>query len=681
MRKGLSAVYGFIVIYLLVMAGLSAISNVASSQASLEQSVDRARQLDSLRSSEHLDLERSNGTLMVENDGSVLSSLQDIVFRTSEGTSVKDIDYQLPAGANASFPVGSGGGNIGVLTRYGNLFWASTDSPGSSCSNGTYTVDVSVSPSGSGTVSPSGDSLVCKGNSVLLEATAASGYDFAGWSGKGTGSYTGPGNPVSMLPGGDVNESAEFAAVLTIVSLTPDSDGVSSGGPVRQSTVVVAGPPQEVSLTALGVPPGVSVTFSPSSFTVSMDGDASTMSVSFSGTDYGVFSLAVLASGSEGDRANITYVLQTTPPDGEYVATDHFLSLYGIGHPREQKVAYWKGVYFMSFAETLDTGRSDTDLPIYYSGGWVEGSPGSMGPYPFYGYDFNLAQNSNQVLKTAVSYGGAELCYNLGVVGGDAIYWDYNGAGCEGPETPTEYNVVAFASGLVDAQGNWWAAVETQDPDHGFHFEVLTATNGGWADVYVSPSFGPGAQPVPELSELQDGRVVVTYTTFTFDSSCSSGDYFISTDDGGYTWSQPQGPLEASGSSLCYDNSSVTSVGDTLYAGGVDSASNLAYWSYDFDTSALYSTTLKQGVAYAALGSTGSVLTMAYSTTTPCDGQDSLYLMWSHDGGADWSSSGLLGCTHDYLIVPSGFQTMQVLIESDALWDGGMSPECFLFTV
>ena len=72
---------------------------------------------------------------------------------------------------------------------------------------------------------------------------------------------------------------------------------------------------------------------------------------------------------------------------------------------------------------------------------------------------------------------------------------------------------------------------------------------------------------------------------------------------------------------------------------------------------------------------------LAYTTTQACNGQDSLHVMWSYDAGLVWNDSGVIGCTHDFVLVPSSFQTFQVLIESDYAFGGELSPECFLYTV
>ncbi|MBI3023585.1 MAG: hypothetical protein HYY68_07665, partial [Thaumarchaeota archaeon] len=69
MRRGLSSVYGFIAVYLLTMAALEASSSMVGSLVTLQESRDRADQLESVQKIEHLTLTQSNGTLTLTNDG------------------------------------------------------------------------------------------------------------------------------------------------------------------------------------------------------------------------------------------------------------------------------------------------------------------------------------------------------------------------------------------------------------------------------------------------------------------------------------------------------------------------------------------------------------------------------------------------------------------------------------
>jgi hypothetical protein len=82
-----------------------------------------------------------------------------------------------------------------------------------------------------GTVTPATGSYV-QGTQVVITATPAFGFDFDGWSGTGSGSYSGANNPALVTMLGPVTETAHFAAV-PVYTLTMAAD---SGGTVTPQT-------------------------------------------------------------------------------------------------------------------------------------------------------------------------------------------------------------------------------------------------------------------------------------------------------------------------------------------------------------------------------------------------------------------------------------------------------------
>jgi hypothetical protein len=81
--------------------------------------------------------------------------------------------------------------------------------------NKTYTANfttqyfLTMSAGTGGTVTPA-SGWKSGGSSVSITAKPAIGYNFTSWSGTGTGSFSGTGNPASVTMGGPITESASF---------------------------------------------------------------------------------------------------------------------------------------------------------------------------------------------------------------------------------------------------------------------------------------------------------------------------------------------------------------------------------------------------------------------------------------------------------------------------------------
>src|SRR5205814_199055 len=62
-----------------------------------------------------------------------------------------------------------------------------------------------------------------------VSATASNGYSFGGWTGSGTGFYSGGNNPASITMNGPVTQSASFVPVdppaQSILAIIPGNDG------------------------------------------------------------------------------------------------------------------------------------------------------------------------------------------------------------------------------------------------------------------------------------------------------------------------------------------------------------------------------------------------------------------------------------------------------------------------
>ena len=69
---------------------------------------------------------------------------------------------------------------------------------------------LTMSAGSGGTVTPA-SGWHNAGSSVTIKARVNHGFTFAGWVGNGTGSYTGPNNPVSINMNGPITEMGNFS--------------------------------------------------------------------------------------------------------------------------------------------------------------------------------------------------------------------------------------------------------------------------------------------------------------------------------------------------------------------------------------------------------------------------------------------------------------------------------------
>ena len=128
-RRALSSVYGFIMIYLLVMASLQAISISLSSGQGAEEAAQQAAQVEQMRSLEHLKVGLARGgNVTVTNDGLIPSALSLLLLQNSSVSRVLQVQDSLAVGASIAFPTGSGDpfpSSVAVVTSLGDVFASS----------------------------------------------------------------------------------------------------------------------------------------------------------------------------------------------------------------------------------------------------------------------------------------------------------------------------------------------------------------------------------------------------------------------------------------------------------------------------------------------------------------------------------------------------------------------------
>lgn len=231
--------------------------------------------------------------------------------------------------------------------------------------NATYTAEwkqqfyltMNVNPSGAGTVSP-GSGWFDAGSSVQISATPSSGYVFSGWTGSGSGSYTGTANPATITMNGPITQTANFAQPFDFsISVSPSSGSTQQGGSVTATVTVtlVSGSTQTVSLSASGLPSGTSVTFNPSSGKPTF---TSTVAIlTSSSTPTGTYTITITGSGG-GLSKTTTYTLEISPitytvsfyvkDDANNVVTGAAIYFDGSSYKNGESATVTSGSYSLS---------------------------------------------------------------------------------------------------------------------------------------------------------------------------------------------------------------------------------------------------------------------------------------------------------------------------------------------
>ncbi len=122
MRKALSSVYGFIVIYLLTIASLGALTSVSNSEIQVRAAIDRARQVLDSRHLERISLTMSSGSLAIINDGSGSTVVSYVLARGSSTSTGIAANKEIQPGDSLSVPIPSAANSVLVVTSLGNVF-------------------------------------------------------------------------------------------------------------------------------------------------------------------------------------------------------------------------------------------------------------------------------------------------------------------------------------------------------------------------------------------------------------------------------------------------------------------------------------------------------------------------------------------------------------------------------
>jgi hypothetical protein len=161
-----------------------------------------------------------------------------------------------------------------------------------------------------------------RGGIISISATPATGYIFSGWTGSGTGSYTGTNNPASITMSGPITEAGAFTQ-----NTTPTPTATPTATPQNGAPVVDAGPDQTIPIPGatlngsasddgLPNPPGAliytwSAVTGPG--TVSF-ADASATDTTASFSQSGVYTLRLMADDGAASSSDDVVVTVNQPP-------------------------------------------------------------------------------------------------------------------------------------------------------------------------------------------------------------------------------------------------------------------------------------------------------------------------------------------------------------------------------
>lgn len=174
-----------------------------------------------------------------------------------------------------------------------------------------YQLTMQANPSNGGTVSPSSGSYA---EQVQISASPASGYSFQGWSGSGSGSYTGPAQSAIVTMNGPIVEIANFQVILpnTLSVQISVNPSIISTGQTSTTTIIVS--------SSGGVISGASISLSKSGGSLApisgtTDSDGKLIST-FSSSTTGTFTITASASksGYSVGSGSTQVVVSTNPP-------------------------------------------------------------------------------------------------------------------------------------------------------------------------------------------------------------------------------------------------------------------------------------------------------------------------------------------------------------------------------
>jgi hypothetical protein len=181
--KGISSVYGFIMIFLLSMASIQTWSSAVGAMESIQGASDQSAQVEQLQGIEHLALSLSGSNLTISNDGQVTSTIEFLRFVQPNSSRTLRLDAAVDVGGSLVEKVPEGY-TVEAVTSLGNVFVLSGASD----------------PLGSIWTSPAASAV--SGNNQLFENPYAPGRFYLS-SGARVYAFSGSGTPDWVFDAGE----------------------------------------------------------------------------------------------------------------------------------------------------------------------------------------------------------------------------------------------------------------------------------------------------------------------------------------------------------------------------------------------------------------------------------------------------------------------------------------------
>jgi hypothetical protein len=120
--KGISSIYGFIMIFLLCMASIQTWSSAVGSLSELQSASAQSHQLEQMQGLESLSLSLNDGDLTVTNVGQTPSALEYLRLVGPNDSRTLPLGEAVAVGGSIRIPASGSGDSVEVVTSLGNVF-------------------------------------------------------------------------------------------------------------------------------------------------------------------------------------------------------------------------------------------------------------------------------------------------------------------------------------------------------------------------------------------------------------------------------------------------------------------------------------------------------------------------------------------------------------------------------